>query len=281
MIENHETIDEKRILQLEELKILLELDRVCKSLGITYFLFSGTLLGAVRHKGFIPWDDDIDVAIIRDEYDRFIKEAPGVLDSNFFLQTVESDPQYPYVFAKVRNSKTTFIESDLSDLKINHGIYIDIFPIDGAPSNKVARSIWWKIITFVDNIVLLKSSRIEKDRRGFRFIQFLGRILPLSSKSLIHLQQGLCKLRKPKNARYLAFTTDPSVSLDVIIYDKNWFDDVVEVEFEGYRLPAPREYDKVLRALYKEYMVLPPMEKRVSPHGSVKMSIDTSYEEYL
>jgi len=281
MSENENAPGEIRKLQLEELKILLELDRVCKQIGVRYFLFSGTLLGAVRHKGFIPWDDDVDVAMVRNDYSKFIEEAPKVLNSNYFLQTVESDPDYPYVFAKVRNSTTTFIENNLSDLDINHGIYIDIFPLDGAPTGRLAQKIWWRIISLMDNIVLIKSSRIDKSRKGYGCLKFLGKVMPISSKNLIHFQQSICRIRKPETSKFLLFTTDPSVKLNVVLYDKEWLKDVAYIPFEGHEFPVPIGYDKVLTAMFKDYMVLPPVEKRVSPHRGVEISIDIPYKYYI
>ena len=122
---------ELKRLQLVELDILKEFIRVCNELNVKYFLDSGTLLGCIRHGGFIPWDDDIDVSMPREDYEIFLKEGQKLLKNKYFLQTYKTDPEYTMGFAKIRNSETTFIESSVKNLKINHGVYIDIFPLDG------------------------------------------------------------------------------------------------------------------------------------------------------
>ena len=122
-------------LKKSELEIFKSFLTVCEKLNVKYYLVEGTLLGAVRHKGFIPWDDDIDVGMLREDYELFIEKATEFLPENLFLQTYITDTEYSHGFAKIRNSQTTFIESNVRDCKINHGIYIDIFPLDNCEPN--------------------------------------------------------------------------------------------------------------------------------------------------
>lgn len=118
--------------QAIELEILLEVDRICRKHRISYFLDSGTALGAVRHKGFIPWDDDIDIGMLRDDYERFLSVAQEEMGQDYFLQTYRTDGT-PIMFAKVRKTGTTFVEFRLRKFPINHGLFIDIFPYDYLP----------------------------------------------------------------------------------------------------------------------------------------------------
>lgn len=113
-------------LKLIELDILNETISVCKKLNIRYYVLGGTLLGAVRHKGFIPWDDDIDIGMLRSDYDVFVEKAPQYLSKHLFLQTHKTDPQFFHGFAKIRNSDTIFIETVCKTKKMNHGIYSTI-----------------------------------------------------------------------------------------------------------------------------------------------------------
>ena len=115
-------------LQETEFEILKTFDEVCRKLDIPYFLVCGSALGAVKYHGFIPWDDDVDVAMYRRDYQRFLKEAPALLPDHLFLQNYGSDPAFPQIFSKLRNSKTTYIEKSVAALPINHGVYIDGFP---------------------------------------------------------------------------------------------------------------------------------------------------------
>ena len=121
--------------------MLLEIDEVCGKLGIDYFIIGGTLLGAVRHKGFIPWDDDIDIGMMRSDYEIFVQKAQELLPAGSFLQTRFTDTELPCCFAKVRKDDTTFIETSMKDLHIHHGIYVDVFPFDYYPQNRVLAGI--------------------------------------------------------------------------------------------------------------------------------------------
>ena len=129
-------------LQKLEFDMLGEVMRISELLGIKCFLVCGTALGAVKYKGFIPWDDDVDVGMFREDYERFCAEAPKFLPEPYFLQTHDTDPVYPLIFAKLRNSQTTYIESSIKSLNINHGVYIDIFPLDLYPVKKSAQRLF-------------------------------------------------------------------------------------------------------------------------------------------
>ena len=123
-------------LQKVEFDILKAFLEVCERLNLKYYLVCGTALGAVKYQGFIPWDDDVDVALPREDYEIFCKKAGELLPKGFFLQTYKTDKAYPAIFAKIRNSNTTFFEKTIEKLPINHGVYIDVFPLDGYPEDK-------------------------------------------------------------------------------------------------------------------------------------------------
>ncbi len=138
---DHEVTAEVKKLWKVELDLLEAFIAVCKKHNLHYMAFGGTLLGAVRHHGFIPWDDDIDVCMLREDYDRFLEIAPQELPDGLFLQTALSDPEYPYGFAKLRNSNTACIEKSrvLNHHCTNQGIFIDIFPMDPMYKDPVKR----------------------------------------------------------------------------------------------------------------------------------------------
>ena len=123
-------------LQNKELEILKQFIFVCDSLSLKYFLVCGSALGAVKYGGFIPWDDDIDVAMPREDYDVFVERANTLFPPNIFLQTYKTDTKYPHIYCKLRDSNTAYIEKSAAALEINHGVFIDIFPLDGYPSEK-------------------------------------------------------------------------------------------------------------------------------------------------
>ena len=121
-------------LQAKELSLLRAFTDVCEKLELEYFLVCGSALGAVKYKGFIPWDDDVDVALKRADYDVFLERAQELLPDGIFLQNHRTDPAYPNIFSKLRDSNTTYIEKSVAHLPINHGIYIDVFPLDEYPT---------------------------------------------------------------------------------------------------------------------------------------------------
>lgn len=122
-------------LQYEEFKLLRLFVDICKKLNLQYYLVCGSALGAAKYGGFIPWDDDIDVALPRPEYEIFIKEAQNMLPDYVFVQNYHTEKNCPFAFTKLRNSNTTYIEKSTAAIKINHGVFIDVFPLDGYPKS--------------------------------------------------------------------------------------------------------------------------------------------------
>ena len=152
-------IDIKEI-QNQQLMILKELDRICQKHNIKYHLMGGTLLGSIRHKGFIPWDDDIDVSMIRADYEMFLDVCGRELNSGYFLQTNKTDKNYIMQFAKLRKNHTLFIEKSMNDLDIHHGIYIDIFPLDNILPDTKRGSFQQKLLYILGRLNLTRSKSI-------------------------------------------------------------------------------------------------------------------------
>ena len=136
-----------------ELKILIAVDEVCKKLNIDYALDGGTLLGAARHSGFIPWDDDIDLLMPREDYERFIATAQEYLPKEYKIRTFLNTPEYPYLFIKVDDTRTLLVEENLRHLNSGVGIFIDIFPIDGFPETKFKQKLYYLKCRFYLNIL--------------------------------------------------------------------------------------------------------------------------------
>ncbi len=255
------------------LRLLREFDRVCKVLNISYVLYAGTLLGAVRHEGFIPWDDDLDVLMLREDYDRFLAEAPAVLDTDTFYLQKEFSEHWPLFFSKLRLNGTTCLEKiHPKDPQMHQGIYIDIFPCDNAHRTEVGRRLQFA----ASKVVIAKAL----DRRGYdtdstvkKMIMALCRLLP-QRPFLRWVQRG----KADGDAVHTFLAGARKYSKNVI--PRRFLTQRCEVTFEGGSYPAPADYDACLRMLYGDYMELPPPEDRVCKEHSILVDTEHSYEDY-
>ena len=256
------TTQELRQIQLEILDVVA---KFCDDNQITYWIDCGTLLGAIRHKGYIPWDDDIDVGMLRPDYDKFIKLF-NAQNTRYKFHCPEIDPKFFCAFGKVYDTQT-FLYEEAYGRKINYAIDIDIFPYDNAPDD--------------DNLV-----REMYIKRDYYYRRYSTRIRPIMTrfkgnvvkKIFVYAFRFALKLL-PKNyfLRKIIANSKSYASQDTkrvgnftcaakIACDKRVFDSFIEVEFEGRKYKAMAGYDEWLRAFYGDYMQLPPVEKRVNPH---------------
>ncbi|MGU8942633.1 LicD family protein [Clostridium perfringens] len=273
-------MDELEKIKQVEYNILEDFDGVCKKLNIRYTLAYGTLLGAVRHKGFIPWDDDIDVAMLREDYDIFLEKGQELLKENYFLQTYETDKNYLGNFAKIRDMSTNLIEYTTQSLNSKSGIYIDIFPIERVCSNKIINKLdilLYSIIYIVKNSATIElaynsKSKIKKILHLILFplakiigVQRLNRI-----ETYIKAKNSNIKNRNKNNNVYVMdpkpFKFNNSLSISV-----EKFLEFTEIEFEKGKFQTIMDYDLFLNKCYGEYMKLPPIEEQKSNHKFIKV----------
>ena len=266
--------------QLQSLKncerdMLSEFVRICDKHGIKYFVQGGTLLGTVRHGGFIPWDDDVDVSLHRDDYEKFIAVAQKELPDYYFLQTKDTDPEYPNNFAKIRDSRTTFIESSAKKLNINHGVYIDIFPLDNYPSGKKAKV-----------YELKKKLLTQRIYKAFYMphMSFIAKIITMITMILFpSLRDAVDKREKLfKSVPYSDRVVNNSGAwLDKEIIPREWVQDTIQMEFEGIKVNVSDKFDEWLTYVYGDYMSLPPENERVGHHYVDIFDMNKSYTEYI
>ena len=269
----------KKELQNIELEMLVTVDKICQQLGINYFMVGGTLLGAVRHKGFIPWDDDIDIGMMRSDYEKFLVNAPKLLPQGLFLQSLHTELKCPYNFAKIRNSNTTYIETSIKHFDINHGMFIDVFPFDYYPTNKHVKKRNNKILSFISRKVN-NSYDLEPKPVYTRMGIIANRISEIVFKDV--RSALLAREKIYKSVRKTSLITNYSGAWgEREIVPIEWFSDFVELEFEGHLFKAPKNYDKYLRNVYGDYMKLPPVEKRIGHHYAETIDSTKSYKYYL
>ena len=254
------------------LTLLKEFDRVCRALDIPYVLFSGTLLGAVRHQGFIPWDDDLDVMMLRKDYDRFLREAGAVLDQERYFLQKEFSEHWPMFFSKLRMNGTACLEKiHYKDPACHQGIYMDIFPCDYASGTPLGR----KVQFLASKVVIAKAL----DRRGYdtdsavkKMFMAACRLLP---NGIFHrIVRG-----KPGSEMVHSFLGAAS-SFHKNIYPEALFAERTELPFCGANYPVPKAYHQILSTMYGDYMVLPPEEDRKCKQHAILVDLNRSYEEY-
>ena len=246
-----------------ELMILKDFIEFCEDNNLNYFMYAGSLLGTIRHNGFIPWDDDLDVCMLRDEFEKFKK----IFSSNekYDLLSTESHGDYPYLFAKLNLKDTRFEEKWASQLDFQIGFNIDIFVLDDLSDNKYSRFYQLKKAFLYNRLLIMSKIRLDD--------------LPFASKVISHSMYyilNLFRLNPSKlNKRCLnflgkyrdvnaenVFDISAMASEYPLIYDKNDFRDVTEAKFEDIYVNVPKNYDKILTELYGDYMQLPPEDKR-------------------
>ena len=274
------TKKELKKVQEVELEILKEFDRICKKHNIKYFLAGGTCLGAVRHKGFIPWDDDIDVSMLRADYDKFIKVYKEDLNKEkFYLESPETDDNCGMLYAKLKRKDSIFAEAGKSRNIDEEGIWIDIFPMDNLCDNKFLGKLYLYRTYALKIIMMNKYGYIEYTNNKKRNI-IIGCVKFLSlffNKK--RLKKKLCRMTRKFNNRdtntLLCFA---GVYLKKEIFNKEVFKNSIETDFEDLKSYIPVGYDKYLTQFYGDYMKLPPKEKRVGHHEIIKLKFPDEKE---
>ncbi len=269
-----------RKVQLAQLEIAKEFKRICEENGIRYFLDGGTLLGAVRHKGFIPWDDDLDIGMLREDYEKFLEIAPKVMDKKYFLQTPYSDNYYGLFFSKIRKLGTSYIEKSSEQSKAHNEIWIDIFPYDTYPDNENDRKKLKKRIMFYRRVLYVKS-RIRpwviKNKFIDKLICFIG-YLPYRFISLFISRDTILKNAKEYQIKYNNQKTEYKYPQGIEpcgawIVPSIAFDSFDMMPFEDSKFSVTHGYDVFLRNGYGDYMQLPPEDQRENRHNIIEVKL--------
>ncbi len=260
-----------RRLQMVMLGIMKEIDRVTAANGVKYFLEGGTLLGAVRHAGFIPWDDDADLSMPRPDYERFIREANDWLPPYLRVRSYLTDPDYPFYYAKVEDIRTTVVEGPTHPYR--GGIYIDIFPMDGLPDDEAERQKLYARFRKLNKRMHFLHRDPYKHGHGPRSWW------PLLLRR-IYSRRGVIQKMTDNNSRF-PFYQSKTVGCISPNY-QTWLDrervygEGRPIEYEGVILRAICDPDAFLTKQYGDYMQLPPEEKRYN-HAFLHVDFDRSY----
>ena len=276
---------EMKLVWSKELELLKEFDRACTKHGLTYFLDGGTLLGAVRHGGFIPWDDDVDVIMPRKDYDKLWEIARDEFSEPYFFQTSLSEKGFFRTHAQLRRSDTTgFIELDRNK-SINKGIFLDIFVLDGVPSEKSKKNRLKRKIAFQKKLLAYKYD-VDFSRVGFK-----RKMLFLVSRifyAFVPFEVYFDRFNKKTLAKYSDKHTELVGDLTLewrenVHWSKEWYKDCIRMNFENLSLCVPACYHEILTRQYGDYMKIPEdiNAKNGRSHDGITFDPDTPYKEYF
>lgn len=266
----HLTDMQLRQLQMTELELLIEADRICKKCGIHYNVIAGTLLGAVRHGGYIPWDDDADIALLRPEYEKFRKACETELDTTrFYFQDHDVTTGYRWGYGKLRRKDTLFLREHQEHMPYEQGVFIDIFPLDYVPNNYILRSLHNFKCFVYRKFFWSEVGKIANKSRWMRGLYGIMSIVP--EESLKKSFNRFIKRSDKKKTDWVRILTFPTPNKEYG-YLTEWYESSSDITFEGVTFSGIRDYDAYLSFKFGNYMELPPEEKRkVHPVSEIKL----------
>lgn len=269
------SLEEIKTLNSVQTEILRETARVCKLLGIRFFMVHGSLLGTIRNEAFVPYDDDIDIAMHRRDYDIFLAKAPALIDKKYFVQSVLSDPNYPMAFSKVRDSDTTYIVESVEGVKMHHGVYIDIFPIDRFEESRLA--------TFARKLMAARIScvfRKKPCKLRSKIIRLVSCFCFPSYRLTLLMRERLIK--SGRSSEYVCMTGGKSSETKI---PAKWFSSFEERRFEGVDVYIPAEYDVYLKWIYGDYNERTLVEDKMKADkvqlNAVAVDLARPYSDYM
>ena len=258
-------IEELHRVQLQMLQVVTN---ICDKYDIKYMLIGGTLFGAIRHDGFIPWDDDVDLGMTRENYDKFATVAPVEFQHNhYFMQTADTDPNFAFSYMKILDTNT-YIEEKNNVNDARKGIFIDIFPFDKVPRQPEIRQAVYNRFKIADTAILL--------RLGYNVIKTPFRKDP-KDKSL-DLFMSVAKLKERRENIMRLYNHEPfhhyknyasQYAYDKEVLSQRELTELTKHKFENLEVAIPKHYDKILTRMYGDYMELPPEKNRVAKHIDV------------
>lgn len=269
---------ELKDLQNKSLEILIMFDKFCKEHNLKYFLCGGACIGTVRHGGFIPWDDDIDVFMLRADYEK-LKDV-FVNSEKYRLCRTNKDTFYRSMITAISDENTTFIKERQKDLDIPHGVRLEIIPLDNCPKNKLSRKlqILWALTYQIYN-------NQEPPTSKGKLLEFIGKLMLFvfpTWKMRYRISKFAEKQMTKYNKRPSTHITELCSRYQYMVneYPKEIFEGAVYKEFEGVLAPLPQGYDEYLKMAFGNYLELPPESEQVPKHDAVFIDLENSYKNY-
>ena len=268
-------------IQEKELNMLLYFKEFCNKHNLRFYLCGGGLIGAIRHNGFIPWDDDLDLFMPRPDYEKLAKLWPKYADTERFTYCrTDRDHIYHDAGASIRDNNTTFINRHSMHEDVCHGLALEIMPIDGCAPGKISRALQ---LVWAMTFALFNAQRLP-DNKGPTYRASAGYIYKIFSSQSIRYH--IWRFAEKRMTQYDFDTSDECTELIGSLkgmklrHPREDFASVVYKDFEGYQIPVMKGYERYLRLIWGDYMQLPPIEQRVAKHDAVFADLHTPYKEY-
>lgn len=253
--------------QEANLSSLLEIDKICRENNWTYFLAYGTLLGAIRHHGFIPWDDDVDIFMPRQDYDKLVEFMGDDIRDGFKLCTRENTENYPYYIPRFSNMQYRFVTT-LNGPQFDIGAFVDVYPLDNYCNDKQSGMRLEKKLSLLNSLYAVYLNGAIGKSAAKKCVSRVGHFLLRS----LARKDFAAKINKRMRHTLSKYTSDSDKYVGVpcwgagIQYDKELFSETMEVAFEGHKLYVPKRYDEILTLVYNDYMSLPDVDARNTSH---------------
>jgi len=259
-----------------QIEILEQIACACRALDIKFFVVHGTLLGTIRDQSFIPYDDDIDIAMERESYERFLAQAPALMGDGYFVQSHVSDPAYPLEFAKVRDSRTTYIVENVRHIPMNQGIYVDVFPMDFARTGR-----WSKLLYKLFNLRVSCLYRMERMSVASKIKRLAISLLIPSVRWAVKQRDNIAK-RAPVG-QFVCMTGGKAVEKRM---PAQWFANYEPTRFEGVEVYVPAQYDEYLTHIYGDYSTRTLVEGKMADEEHVVINAcivdaERPYTDYM
>lgn len=273
--------DELKRLQACELLIAKEIKRICEINNIKYFMIAGSTLGAIRHQGFIPWDDDMDFGMERAEYERFCRVCKKDLHTEFELQTWDTDAEYPFSFGKIRLKGTHIKEKFSCSGNAHDGIFVDIFPFDNIPDNPKKQNSQKRAYYFYKRALWIKKGyginiKEQSFKQSIKYNLFKTICFLIPYNCLKNRFSSIMQKYNQISTKQL--TIDGAYSFERNSIKREWIERIIEYPFENDVFPSFQDYDLVLRNMYGDYMTLPNINSR---HNHDILEVDFGIYSFL
>lgn len=262
--------EELKQLQAVQQDLIKEVKRICKKCGIHFNMVGGTMLGAIRHKGYIPWDDDADIGFLRTEYEKFREACKTELNhEKYYMQDLRDTAGYRWGYGKLRRKGTEFVRLNQEFMPFEKGISIDLMPFDNVPDFWLARRVHFVRCFLFRKIFWAEVGWRSEKKQWRRFLYRIMSLIPM--KMVIKKYQKFINAGQRKKTRLVRILTFPTPQ-GIYGYKREWYTRLKLYPFENMQLPGAKDFDGYLRVKYGNYMELPPVEKRkIHPVSKLKL----------